>query len=112
VLFALGSEASIYEMVGNAYKVTLVGAFVPLAFGLYWRRATSAGAMLSIVFGLGTWLALEIAAPQGLVPPQLGGLAAALAWMVVGSMATRPPGPGGRAHGGEPDPRERGRVEA
>jgi SSS family transporter len=112
VLFALGSEASIYEMVGNAYKVTLVGAFVPLAFGLYWRRATSAGAMLSIVFGLGTWLALEIAAPQGLVPPQLGGLAAALAWMVVGSMATRPPGPGGRARGSEPDPRERGRVAA
>jgi SSS family transporter len=94
-LFALNSEASIYEMVGNAYKVTLVGAFVPLATGLYWSKATTAGALLSIVFGLGTWIGLEIASPEGLVPPQLGGLAAAAAWMVVGSLATqgqaRPP---------------------
>jgi Na+/proline symporter len=94
VTFALASDASIYEMVGNAYKVTLVGAFVPLAAGLWWRRATAAGAMLSVAFGLGTWLALEVGAPGALVPPQLAGLAAAAAWMVVGSLATRPPGEG------------------
>src|SRR5665811_873080 len=44
-LFALNTDASIYKMVENAYKVTLVAAFVPLAFGLYWHRATSLGAM-------------------------------------------------------------------
>jgi SSS family solute:Na+ symporter len=38
-LFALNSSSGIYEMVGNAYKVTLVGAFVPLVAGLYWKRA-------------------------------------------------------------------------
>jgi len=91
-LFALESDASIYEMVGNAYKVTLAGAFVPLVFGLYWKRATTAGALLSVLFGLGTWVALEVLAPKGLVPPQLAGLLAAIAWMVVGSLATwRPP---------------------
>ncbi len=43
-LFALLSNASIYEMVGNAYKVTLVAAVVPLFFGLFWKRATTQGA--------------------------------------------------------------------
>jgi SSS family transporter len=37
--FALNSDANIFKMVENAYKVTLVTAFVPLAFGLAWKRA-------------------------------------------------------------------------
>jgi SSS family transporter len=85
-LFALGSESSIYEMVGNAYKVTLVGAFVPLVAGLYWKRATTQGALLSIVFGLATWLALEATAPEGFIPPQLAGLIASAVWMALGSL--------------------------
>ena len=43
---------SIYEMVSSAYHVTLVGAFVPLAAGLFWKRATTQGAIFSIVLGL------------------------------------------------------------
>jgi SSS family transporter len=84
--FALRSDATIYEMVGNAYKVTLVGAFVPLVAGLYWRRASTPGALLSIALGLATWLALEAVAPRGVVPPQLAGLGAAAAGMVAGSL--------------------------
>ena len=38
LIFALTSNASIYGMVENAYKVTLAAAFTPLAFGLYWKR--------------------------------------------------------------------------
>jgi len=38
-LFALNSQLTIYKMVENAYKVTLVAAFVLLALGLYWKRA-------------------------------------------------------------------------
>jgi len=34
-LFSLSSNATIYEMVENAYKVSLVVAFVPLVAGLY-----------------------------------------------------------------------------
>ncbi|HEX6005796.1 MAG TPA: sodium:solute symporter family protein [Burkholderiales bacterium] len=94
-IFALNSESSIYEMVGNAYKVTLVGAFVPLVAGLYWRRATAAGALLSIGFGFATWFALEYTAPEGLVPPQLAGLLVAIVWMIIGSLATQP---SARAH--------------
>jgi putative FmdB family regulatory protein len=39
----------IYELVSGAYQVPLVGAFVPLVCGLYWKRATTQGAIASIV---------------------------------------------------------------
>lgn len=55
-VFALNSNASIYEMVGNAYKVTLVAAVVPLFAGLFWKRATTQGALFAIAFGLLSWV--------------------------------------------------------
>ena len=86
-VFALNTDSTIYEMVVGAYKATLVAAFVPLAAGLYWRRATAQGALAAIVGGLVTWIALEIAAPEGLFPPQLAGLLASIAGMLLGSLA-------------------------
>ena len=50
LLFALNSRSTMYEMVQNAYKVTLVSCIVPLAAGIYWKRATNLGAMLAVVF--------------------------------------------------------------
>jgi len=84
-LFAVNSNASIYEMVGNAYKVTLVVAFIPLVFGLYWKRANSQGALFSIVLGVTSWLLLEIFNPGGLWPPQLVGLLMSFVGMLAGS---------------------------
>ena len=86
---ALSTDASIYKMVENAYKVTLVGAFVPLVCGLYWRRATNLGATLAIIFGLVTWIGFEKYGADGLVPPQLAGLVASFGGMIVGSLAMR-----------------------
>ena len=87
LLFALNSEASIFKMVESAYKVTLVAAFVPLLAGLYWSRATTQGALLAIVAGLGTWLVLESAAtPDQVWPPQLAGALVAAGGMVIGSL--------------------------
>jgi SSS family solute:Na+ symporter len=88
-LFALNSHLSIYKMVENAYKVTLVSAFVPLAFGLYWKRANQVGALAAIFLGLATWLWMEVLAPDATCPPQLAGLLAALAGMLAGSLAPR-----------------------
>jgi len=45
MVFALLSDASIYRMVQNAYKVTLVSAFAPLVLGLYWKRSTVDGSL-------------------------------------------------------------------
>jgi Na+/proline symporter len=74
-------------MVENAYKITLVAAFVPLAFGLYWKRATRQGALASIILGLASWLLLEVSAPEGLWPPQLVGVLMSMGGMIVGSLA-------------------------
>ncbi len=77
---------SIYDMVSGAYQVTLVGAFVPLAFGLYWRRATTQGAVFSIVLGVLTWV-LFLATPAGeAFPAQLAGFVMAIVGIVIGSL--------------------------
>jgi len=95
MLFALNSGSSMYQMVQNAYKVTLVAAFPPLAFGMFWKRATPQGALLSIVLGLLSWISLEQITPEAVIPPQLAGLAFAVLGMVAGSLAPqRIGGPG------------------
>ncbi|MEP6826141.1 MAG: sodium:solute symporter, partial [Ramlibacter sp.] len=79
---------SIYELVSGAYQVPLVGAFVPLVFGLYWARATTQGALASCALGLGTWLLFMATPALGeAFPQQLAGLLGALAGMVAGSLA-------------------------
>jgi Na+/proline symporter len=85
-LFALNSDLSIYKMVENAYKVTLVSAFVPLVFGLYWKRANTQGALFAVFGGLAVWLLLEVLQPETVWPPQLIGLLTAIAGMLIGSL--------------------------
>jgi Na+/proline symporter len=88
--YAVATDATIHTMVENAYRITLAGAFVPLAAGLFWKRATNRGAALSVIFGLGTWLVLEFLGVDEPVEPQLFGLLAAAVGMVVGSLSSRP----------------------
>lgn len=87
LVFALNSRSTMYQMIQNAYSVTLVGALVPLACGVYWRRATVQGALLSIVLGIVTWLFCLRFYADALVPPQIVGLAAAVLGMLAGSLA-------------------------
>jgi solute:Na+ symporter, SSS family len=76
----------IYEMVSGAYQVTLVGAIVPLAAGLYWKRATTQGAVFSMVLGLLAWLVF-LATPAGeAFPAQLAGILMAVLGMLIGSL--------------------------
>ena len=78
---------SIYEMVSGAYQVTLVGAFVPLVMGLYWKRASTQGAILSIVLGIGVWLGFIVSPLGTTFPAQLAGVLASFAGMLVGTLA-------------------------
>ena len=87
LLFALNSRSTMYDMVQNAYKVTLVAAFVPLAAGAYWKRASTQGAFLSIVLGLLFWIGAEFSAAEAAFPPQLVGLLASIVGMLIGSLA-------------------------
>lgn len=84
-LWALEQETGIHQMVENAYKVTLVLAFVPLVAGIYWPRASTRGAYLAIGLGLCSWIPLEILAPEGDIPPQFAGFLMALVGMMLGS---------------------------
>jgi SSS family solute:Na+ symporter len=98
LLYAIQSEQSIFQMVEDAYKVVLVGAFVPLAFGLYWKRASHNGARIAMLSGIGSWLIFEylekdsnwamLGLPDaaGVCPPQLAGLFVAVIGMLVGSL--------------------------
>jgi SSS family transporter len=89
LLYSITMEgSSIYELVSGAYQVPLVGAFVPLAFGVYWKRATTQGALLALALGIGTWL-LFVASPMlnQAFPQQLAGLLGALTGMIGGSLA-------------------------
>jgi Na+/proline symporter len=84
---ALWSDASIYKLVVNTYKITLVAAFIPLFAGLYWKRATTQGALCAIISGVTTWIGCELfEAPDAVWPPQLIGFVMAGAGMIVGSL--------------------------
>jgi Na+/proline symporter len=76
----------IYDMVSGAYQVTLVGAFVPLVAGLYWKRATTQGAVFSIVLGILTWVLFMATPAGGAFPGQLAGFLMAIVGMLVGSL--------------------------
>ena len=86
--YAIASQGTpIYDMVSGAYQVTLVGAFVPLLAGLFWPRATTQGAVLSIGLGVLGWLLLLLTPAGEAFPAQLGGFLMAALGMVLGSLA-------------------------
>ncbi len=87
LIIALWSDATIYKLVVNTYKITLVAAFIPLFAGLYWKRATTQGALWAIVAGLTSWLVLELVSqPTDICPPQLVGFVMAAIGMLAGSL--------------------------
>jgi Na+/proline symporter len=86
---ALASNASIYDLVNNSGKVVLVAAFVPLAAGLFWARASARGAHASIALGFVTWITCEALAPAAALPPALAGLLASIVGMIAGSWSAR-----------------------
>jgi Na+/proline symporter len=87
LIYALNSDLSIFGMVESAYKVTLAGAFVPLVFGVFWKKSTSQGALFAIIFGIASWLLIELLwAETLLIPAQLFGLVVSMISMVLGSL--------------------------
>ena len=86
--YAIRMEGTpIYEMVSGAYQVPLVGAFVPLVMGLYWKKASTQGAIAAVVLGIGVWLLFLGTSMGEVFPAQLAGVLSAFAGMVVGSLA-------------------------
>jgi SSS family solute:Na+ symporter len=76
----------IYELVSGAYQFPLVGAFIPLVCGLYWKKATTQGAIYSITLGLAAWLTFMLTPLGEQFPQQFAGLIGAIVGMVAGSL--------------------------
>lgn len=77
-------RSNIYELVSESSILSLVSLFVPLTMGLYWKRSSSAGALLSMVIGIITWIIFEVYESEwpSLVPATL----ASFAGMLTGSL--------------------------
>jgi SSS family transporter len=67
-------RSDIYELVGESSVLGIVSLLVPMVAALYWKRSSAAGAMLSMILGMGTWLVLRIFVEPELNPflPALG----------------------------------------
>lgn len=52
-------RSNIYELVGESSVLSLVSLFAPLVFGLYWKRSSSTGALLSMILGMVTWILFQ-----------------------------------------------------
>ena len=86
IIVGLGLVAAAYA--GALGPWAWIG-IVPLVTGLYWKRATTQGAILSLVAGIATWIVFfpQISPLGEVFPGQLAGLLAAFAGMFVGSLA-------------------------
>ncbi len=80
----------IYELCLETWGVLLVGVAAPMIFGVYWRRATAAGALAAAVAGTGAWIAGRVLLPEG-HPTNLYGFAVSCAVLVTVSLATPRP---------------------
>ena len=70
----------------KSFSILFVGLIIPMTAALYWPRANNPGAVASILVGMGSWLALEVAGidyPADLIAAGLG-----LVTLVVVTLAT------------------------
>lgn len=52
-------NSNIFELVGISSVLSLVSLFIPMVFGMYWKRSSSAGAIMSMVAGMIAWFGFE-----------------------------------------------------
>lgn len=52
-------NSNIYELVGVSSILSLVSLFIPMVFGMYWQRSSSAGAILAMIVGMIAWFWFE-----------------------------------------------------
>jgi SSS family solute:Na+ symporter len=79
------TRSNIYELVGESSILSLVSLFIPLVFGLYWRKSNSLGALLSMGAGMASWFYFE-AYPIEDIPSLVPALMMSFIGMMVGSL--------------------------
>lgn len=77
-------ENNIYHLAEVSSSLSLVSLFIPLAAGLYWRRSSERGAVLSIVLGMLVWGIASYMDTE--TPANIFGLGGSIIGMVAGSL--------------------------
>jgi len=80
-LFMALWRQDIYELVGEASVISLVGLFVPLCAGLFFKNTNERAAIGSMLLGTAVWLYCNIIESE--IPSLIYGLIAAIISMVV-----------------------------
>jgi SSS family transporter len=78
-------DSNIYELVAGASILLLVSLFAPLTAGLYWKKASKLGAILSMVLGMLTYLICDRI--EFAIDSHVFGLLASIFAMILGSIA-------------------------
>ena len=78
-------DSNIYELVADASILLLVSLFAPLTAGLYWKRASQLGAILSMVIGMLTYLICDHI--EFAIDSHVFGLLASIFALILGSVA-------------------------
>ncbi len=81
-IFMANTRESIFELVAESSAFSLVSLFVPLAAGIYWRRANAMGCLLSMMAGLSVWLLCVWLETE--YPPLIYGLLGSSSGMLIG----------------------------
>jgi solute:Na+ symporter, SSS family len=76
--------------VGESSILSLVSLFIPLAFGLYWKRSTASGAILAMISGILTWIVFKYVIATD-IPPLVPGVLVSMLLMVGGSLYPKRP---------------------
>ena len=85
---SISRSTNIFDLVGESSAFSLVSLFVPLAAGIYWKRATLTGCLLSMTVGFSIWLGCLWLDTEH--SPMLWGLLASTVGMVAGSLMSKP----------------------
>lgn len=81
--FMASRDSNIYELVAGASILLLVSLFAPLTAGLYWKKASKTGAILSMFIGMGVYWIFDILEIE--IASHIFGLLASIFAMIVGS---------------------------
>lgn len=82
-------KSNIYELVGESSALSLVALFVPLVGGLYFKRSSTLGAILSMTLGTAAWVVLNFVYEHELA--MLLAFGVSLSGMLLGSLISPVP---------------------
>jgi Na+/proline symporter len=89
---------NIYRLCQESWGVLLTGVAAPMIAGVYWKRATTAGAIAGAASGVVAWLSLKVFGPPD-YPSNLIGFAVSFAVLFIVSLADRKAHPRGVLYG-------------